>query len=72
MRRMCQRPERAFFISTRNVFVLSSLKVIVCQRPERAFFISTKKDMANFIEELLCQRPERAFFISTKSKPCTA
>ena len=41
--KMCQRPKRAFFIST---FMLRSKKfrlLAMCQRPKRAFFISTPK-----------------------------
>ena len=38
---MCQRPERAFFISTIYRDLLQRLKKYWCQRPEWAFFIST-------------------------------
>ena len=38
--RECQRPERAFFISTTASFPWC-VWCDVCQRPERAFFIST-------------------------------
>ena len=37
---VCQRPERAFFISTQELAVMTE-NDYVCQRPERAFFIST-------------------------------
>ena len=39
---VCQRPKRAFLIST-NLKKLKKLKNLrVCQRPKRAFLISTK------------------------------
>ena len=62
----CQRPERAFFISTGRTKKRYFGCVSVCQRPERAFFISTGLNvilLAYWISR--CQRPERAFFIST-------
>ncbi len=38
----CQRPERAFFIST-NLYLRLMITILqLCQRPERAFFISTE------------------------------
>ena len=36
----CQRPERAYFISTK-VGTDTMMGKMVCQRPERAYFIST-------------------------------
>ena len=36
---MCQRPKRAFFISTKTQIYLKVPGM--CQRPKRAFFIST-------------------------------
>ena len=36
---MCQRPKRAFFISTKWIALVPV--AVVCQRPKRAFFIST-------------------------------
>ena len=39
---MCQRPERAFFISTYHLKTGGDINYVKwCQRPERAFFIST-------------------------------
>ena len=38
----CQRPERAYFISTMKA-TIKNIETEVCQRPERAYFISTKK-----------------------------
>ena len=63
-RALCQRPKRAFFISTWFMEEKRKHKN-VCQRPKRAFFISTMKN--NNIVKLvtMCQRPKRAFFIST-------
>ena len=37
---MCQRPKRAFFISTEDGTLVKTSR-IGCQRPKRAFFIST-------------------------------
>ena len=37
---VCQRPERAYFIST-EVIDSWVVKPVLCQRPERAYFIST-------------------------------
>ena len=36
----CQRPERAYFISTMKA-TIKNIETEVCQRPERAYFIST-------------------------------
>ena len=38
---LCQRPERAFFISTCECDACGGTGLYMCQRPERAFFIST-------------------------------
>ena len=38
---VCQRPKRAFFISTGYDFMSDIVLFLVCQRPKRAFFIST-------------------------------
>ena len=38
---VCQRPKRAFFISTHRIYGDVEVKTFVCQRPKRAFFIST-------------------------------
>ena len=62
---MCQRPERAFFISTKQRLAFIEKNHPVCQRPERAFFISTTNPEAIKDFHVECQRPERAFFIST-------
>ena len=43
METLCQRPERASFISTYTLDGIAGVK-IVCQRPERASFISTRCD----------------------------
>ena len=40
--RLCQRPERASFISTNKTGSYVKVVVIGCQRPERASFISTQ------------------------------
>ena len=40
--KVCQRPERAFFISTVVRHIPTNF-LLGCQRPERAFFISTQK-----------------------------
>ena len=61
---VCQRPERAFFISTIKRVLTKDGHVTMCQRPERAFFISTKL-WRKLHGRVVCQRPERAFFIST-------
>ena len=39
---VCQRPKRAFFISTVNFLVFFTKTRGMCQRPKRAFFISTR------------------------------
>ena len=41
LKMLCQRPERASFISTQNTLTGNS-GLMVCQRPERASFISTR------------------------------
>ena len=38
---LCQRPKRAFLISTYNELAKQALNCIMCQRPKRAFLIST-------------------------------
>ena len=38
---VCQRPKRAFFISTKQHGKLKRSENLWCQRPKRAFFIST-------------------------------
>ena len=38
---VCQRPERAYFISTKLPHFYASTAGEKCQRPERAYFIST-------------------------------
>ena len=38
---MCQRPKRAFIISTRMKSKVTRLFISMCQRPKRAFIIST-------------------------------
>ena len=38
---LCQRPKRAFFISTIPLMAVRRRLLEVCQRPKRAFFIST-------------------------------
>ena len=38
---MCQRPKRAFIISTQKKLIDNELINNVCQRPKRAFIIST-------------------------------
>ena len=67
---MCQRPKRAFFISTEFENADVEERINRCQRPKRAFFISTLS--VDVIPtpgyNKLCQRPKRAFFISTVSK----
>ena len=60
----CQRPERAYFIST-DTMSGRYMHRVLCQRPERAYFISTARDLAHFKKGGRCQRPERAYFIST-------
>ena len=42
---VCQRPKRAFFISTEKYSLCSNDGFSVCQRPKRAFFISTVRQM---------------------------
>ena len=62
---MCQRPERASFIST---YFTSNIDTTLelCQRPERASFISTDMHGTYIVVcWVVCQRPERASFIST-------
>ena len=63
----CQRPKRAFFISTKLLQQLYAGN-IRCQRPERAFFISTIGNYMAATIENWCQRPKRALFISTLRK----
>ena len=64
---MCQRPKRAFFISTEEAHRAPE-KLVLCQRPKRAFFISTLKGLNEVFKRLnWCQRPKRAFFISTET-----
>ena len=62
---VCQRPERAFFISTATLVFVPRFILSRCQRPERAFFISTDQIELEKLRAEVCQRPERAFFIST-------
>ena len=63
--RVCQRPKRASFISTKKIITFRR-KISLCQRPKRASFISTCKAVLFcilYVEK--CQRPKRASFIST-------
>ena len=62
---MCQRPERASFISTKMLETSKRVLAAMCQRPERASFISTYLPKPAGVSYDLCQRPERASFIST-------
>ena len=41
----CQRPKRAFFISTGGSIMKKQIIVKLCQRPKRAFFISTVEEI---------------------------
>ncbi len=62
---MCQRPKRAFIISTKDI-TIDILKHMVCQRPKRAFIISTALLLPLILAiPTVCQRPKRAFIIST-------
>ena len=61
----CQRPKRAYFISTYRKEVMLLDQEEECQRPKRAYFISTAKIRLTKAEASLCQRPKRAYFIST-------
>ena len=63
----CQRPKRAFFISTLSGVIWCITIVGMCQRPKRAFFISTEEHGISAVKHEECQRPKRAFFISTKT-----
>ena len=63
---LCQRPKRAFSISTRNQYLIELANLAMCQRPKRAFSISTKGRDNLHLLHLWCQRPKRAFSISTK------
>ena len=66
---MCQRPKRAFIISTTIPDRMVKNQPIVCQRPKRAFIISTRRSLKNLLFSILrCQRPKRAFIISTDGK----
>ena len=40
LKMVCQRPERAYFISTFDI-LSGEITINECQRPERAYFIST-------------------------------
>ena len=44
--KMCQRPKRAFLISTDKRETLQKYPVGMCQRPKRAFLISTLSALA--------------------------
>ena len=48
----CQRPKRAFLISTRQALETSQTYTAVCQRPKRAFLISTARGAKRLIEEI--------------------
>ena len=39
---VCQRPKRAFLISTQYIKRAADANTVECQRPKRAFLISTK------------------------------
>ena len=63
---MCQRPERAFFISTRYCDVIRLLVQKCVNALNGLFsFLQSKIDIINYGPLHMCQRPERAFFIST-------
>ena len=51
---MCQRPKRAFFISTLTPITDISCFRDVCQRPKRAFFISTDQKFTRSLKTSLC------------------
>ena len=58
---VCQRPERASFISTHHALTIW-LFDIVCQRPERASFISTGGDVGVIIPGQDVSTPWTGFF----------
>ena len=63
---MCQRPKRAFSISTKlETGKTERIDLDMCQRPKRAFSISTSFIFQLTLLSVLCQRPKRAFSIST-------
>ena len=47
---VCQRPKRAFFISTTTLWTVTVI-FAVCQRPKRAFFISTEGRTFWYLQE---------------------
>ena len=63
---MCQRPKRAFFISTQTK-VLSAEEDVNCVNALNGLssFLRDGYDLMSDIVLFLCQRPKRAFFIST-------
>ena len=62
---VCQRPERAFFISTSNCAGTSvSVKECVNALNGLSSFLQKSKG-DDFSVVIMCQRPQRAFFIST-------
>ena len=65
---LCQRPKRAFFISTRNYDVhivvwTSCVNALNGLSSFLPLLMKTEQDNG-----FVCQRPKRAFFISTKIK----
>ena len=48
----CQRPKRAYFISTPSTLSIMGPKIMVCQRPKRAYFISTKEENIMYTPEI--------------------
>ena len=66
----CQRPKRAFIISTKNKKKSINHCNFMCQRPKRAFIISTFESVVtDRKDDFMCQRPKRAFIISTVYNP---
>ena len=61
---LCQRPERAFFIST--ALQRMQPQMSLCVNALNGLFSFLPSDLYVIHEGDVCQRPERAFFISTQ------
>ena len=64
---MCQRPKRAFFISTveRSLKMKGKAKSVNALNGLSSFLLKSAIGVALMV---LCQRPKRAFFISTEGR----
>ena len=66
---VCQRPKRAFFISTSSIPKKSRFGKFLCVNALNGLssFLQEEKNMKRTFM-VVCQRPKRAFFISTQRR----